>query len=228
MVSTGVSPFLGSTQFGKNARIYKKKFMNDANAMLEIMEACYNAGGRGIEAVLSGAVGDAIKIMKESHSDYIVTCSTFPDPNNPKIDELIEVEPRIIFAHGMVTDKISEKLPKIIEEIESRGVIPGIALHNPVPTLQFAFEYLPQVKVFLTPMNMNGLYMGDQDRLEELVDSTKDKWFIGMKTLSAGRLEPQPAYEYISKHNICAVAIGMVTVEQAEISTKVALEYLQK
>ncbi|MFX1452713.1 MAG: hypothetical protein ACFFCM_17880 [Promethearchaeota archaeon] len=196
--------------------------------MLEIMQACYNAGGRGVEAVLNGAIGDAIKIMKDTHSDYIVTTSTFPDPNNPKIDDLIELEPKIIFAHGMVTDNIGEKLPKLIEEIESRGVIPGIALHNPVPTLQYAFENLPHVKVFLTPMNANGLFMGDKDKLEELVDNTKDKWFIGMKTLAAGRLEPQLAYEFISKHNICAVAIGMVTVEEAETSTKVALDFLQK
>jgi hypothetical protein len=202
--------------------------MNDANAMLEIMEACYKAGGRGIEAVPGGAVCEAIKTMKETHSDYIVTGSTFPGADDPRIDELIEVEAKIIFAHGMVADQMDEKLNKLVEEIESRGVIPGIALHNPVPTLKYALENLPQVKVFLTPMNANGLYMGDIKALEEIVDNTKDKWFIGMKTLAAGKLEPKDAYHYISKHNICAVTIGMVTLEEAEISTKVALEFLQK
>lgn len=201
--------------------------MNDANAMIEIMEACYKAGGRGIEAVPGGAVVDAIKIMKETYSDYVITGSTFPGPD-PKIDDLIDVEAKIIFIHGMVSDKLDDRLDKLVDEIASRGVIPGIAFHNPVPTLEYALENLPQVKAFLTPMNANGLYMGDKEALEKIVDENKDLYFVGMKTLAAGKLDPKEAYEYISKHNICAVAIGMVTVEEAESSTKIALEALQK
>lgn len=201
--------------------------MNDANAMLEIMEACYKAGGRGIEAVPSGAVVDAIKIMKETYSDYVITGSTFPGPD-PKIDDLIDVEAKIIFIHGMVSDKMDDKLHKLVDEVVSRGVIPGIALHNPAPTLEYALENLPQVKTFLTPLNANGFYMGDKEALEKLVDDNKDLYFVGMKTLAAGKIEPKEAYEYISKHNICAVAIGMVTVDEAEISTKTALQALQK
>jgi len=201
--------------------------MNDANAMLEIMEACYKAGGRGIEAVPGGAVIDAIKIMKETHSDYVITGSTFPGPD-PKINDLIDVEAKIIFIHGMVSDKMDDKLNKLVDEVTSRGVIPGIALHKPAPTLEYALENLPQVKAFLTPLNANGLYMGDKEALEKIVDDNKDLYFVGMKTLAAGKLEPKEAYEYISKHNICAVTIGMVTVEEAEASTKVALEALQK
>ena len=202
--------------------------MNDANAMLEIMEACYKAGGRGIEAVPGGSVIDAIKIMKETHSDYVVTGSTFPGPDDPKIDDLVDVEAKIIFAHGMVADKMDERLNKLVEEIESRGVIPGIALHNPVPTLEYALENLSQVKAFLTPVNADGLYMGDKEALEKIVDEHKDLYFVGMKTLAAGKLDPNEAYEYISKHNVCAVTIGMVTVEEAEVSTKIALNALQK
>lgn len=202
--------------------------MNDANAMLEIMEACYKAGGRGIEAVPGGAVIDAIKVMKETHSDYVVTGSTFPGPDDPKIDDLVDVEAKIIFAHGMVADKMDERLHKLVEEIESLGVIPGIALHNPAPTLEYAIENLPQVKAFLTPLNANGLYMGDKEALEKIVDEHKELYFVGMKTLAAGKLDPKEAYEYVLNHNICAVTIGMVTVEEAEVSTKIALEALQK
>ena len=201
--------------------------MNDANAMLEIMEACYKAGGRGIEAVPGGAVIDAIKIMKETHSDYVITGSTSPGPD-PKIEDLIDVEAKIIFIHGMVSDKMDDRLDKLVDDVASRGVIPGISLHNPVPTLEHALENLTQVKAFLTPMNANGLYMGDKEALEKLVDDNKNLYFVGMKTLAAGKLEPKEAYEYISKHNICAVAIGMVTVEEAEASTKVALGALKK
>ena len=217
---------MGAAQFGKNARIYRKKFMNDVDAVLEILEACYKAGGRGIEIVPIGKIGKATKIMKETHNDFVVTGSTFPGPD-PLIEDLIDIDAKIIFAHGIVSDKKDDKLVKMVDDIKSRGVIPGIAAHNPVSTLEYALENLPDVKVFLIPFNKRGMFMGYKKKLEEIVDNTKNCSFVGMKTLAAGKLDPKKAYEYISKHNICAVTIGMVTTEEAEISTKIALEALR-
>jgi len=68
--------------------------------------------------------------------------------------------------------------------------------------------------------------MGNKQRLEEMVDRLDQYSFIGMKTLAAGKLDPEEAYSYIQKHNICAVAIGMVSTSQAEESTKIALSVL--
>jgi hypothetical protein len=226
-VSTGTSPFFGPPTFGDRATAYREKFMTNADAMLEIMEACYEAGGRGIEAVPGGAVCQATKIMKETHSDYVVTGSTLPGPN-PNIEDLIDVEAKIIFVHGAYSDKKDETLLKLLEDISSRGVIPGIATHNPLSTIDYVFENAPEVKAFLIPFNANGFMMRDKKALEDLVDTHKNHYFIGMKSLDTGRLEPQKAFEYISQHNICAVAIGMVEVEEALASTKIALGALQK
>ncbi|TFG24558.1 MAG: hypothetical protein EU529_04100 [Promethearchaeota archaeon] len=195
--------------------------------MLEILEACYKAGGRGIEIVPVGKISEATKIMKETHNDFVVTGSTFPGPD-PLIEDLIDIEAKIIFAHGIVSDKKDDKLVKMVDEIKSRGVIPGIAAHNPVSTLEYALENLPDVRVFLIPFNKRGMLMGNKRNLEEIVNNTKNCSFVGMKTLAAGKLDPKKAYEYISKHNISAVTIGMVTTEEAEISTKIALEALSK
>ncbi len=226
-MSVGTSPFLGASQFGKNARIYRKKFLNNADAVLEILEASYEVGGRGIEIILAGKVTEAAKIMAETHNDFIITGSTFPGPD-PLIKELAELGAKIIFAHGMVADKVDEKLEKLIDEIESMGITPGIAAHNPVSTLEYAFENLPNVKAFLIPFNAQGMFMGEQKKLEKIVDSHKNHHFIGMKTLAAGKLDPKQAYEYISKHNICCTTIGMVSVEEARESTKMALKSLKK
>ena len=201
--------------------------MNDKDAVLEILEACYEAGGRGIQLIPAGKVSEAAKIMAETHDDFIITGSTFPGPD-PLIDELAELDAKLIFAHGMVSDKKDEKLEKLIDEIESRGIIPGIAAHNPVSTLEYSFEKIPAVKAFLIPFNAQGLFMGDQKKLEMIVDSHKNHHFVGMKTLAAGKLDPNQAYDYISKHNICSATIGMVTVEEAKISTEIALRILQK
>jgi putative N-acetylmannosamine-6-phosphate epimerase len=201
--------------------------MTNRDAILEILEACYEAGGRGIEAVPGGAVCEAIKIMKETHDDYVVTGSTLPGPNL-NLEELIDVDAKIIFVHGASSDRKNDKLLNILEDISSRGVIPGIATHNPISTINYVFENAPSIKAFLIPFNANGFLMQKKEDLEELVNKCKDCYFIGMKTLDAGRLDPKKAFKYIAQHNICAVAIGMVEVKEAQISTRIALEALQK
>ncbi len=193
--------------------------------MLEILEASYEVGGRGIQLIPGGKITNAAKIMVETHSDFVITGSTFPGPD-PLIKELAELGAKIVFAHGMVADKKDEKLEKFIAEIESMGIIPGIAAHNPVSTLEYAFENLPNVKAFLIPFNARGYLMGNQKELENQVNNHKDHHFIGMKTLAAGKLNPKKAYEYISKHNICCTTIGMVSVDEARESTELALKYL--
>jgi putative N-acetylmannosamine-6-phosphate epimerase len=227
VVSMGTSPFFGPPTFGNRAQAYREKFMNNADAMLEIMEACYEAGGRGIEAVPAGGVCEATKIMKETHTEYVVTGSTLPGPN-PNVEDLIDIDAKIIFVHGAYSDRKDEKLIKLLEDISSRGIIPGVATHNPLSTIDYIFENASEVKVFLIPFNVNGFMMGHKNVFEDLVDSHKNHYFIGMKTLDTGRLNPQKAFEYISKHNICAVAIGMVDVEEAQITTRIALNALQK
>jgi len=201
--------------------------LHNTEAVLEILEACYEAGGRGIELVPAGKVSEAARIMAETHDDFIITGSTFHGPD-PLIEELAKLEAKLIFAHGMISDKKDDKLIKLLEDIKSRGIIPGIAAHNPVSTLEYAFEHIPYVKAFLIPFNARGMFMGEQKKLENIVNSHKDHYFIGMKTLAVGKLDPLKAFEYISKHNICCSTIGMVTVEEAKISTEIALNVLQK
>lgn len=226
LVSTGTSPFFGAAQFGRNARVWRKKFLNDKDAVLEILKAAYEAGARGIEVVPGGKVLDAAREMTEAHSDYIITGSTFPGPD-PMINEMIDCDAKLIFVHGMVSDGKDKKLIDLLDEISSRGVIPGIAAHSPITVINWAVENSVNVKAFLIPFNANGLFMDNQKELEVLVNKTKSYTFVGMKTLAAGALKPKPAYEYISQHNISAVAIGMVDVEEAKEAVSIALEALK-
>ncbi|TXT61699.1 MAG: hypothetical protein BAJALOKI3v1_750010 [Promethearchaeota archaeon] len=122
---------------------------------------------------------------------------------------------------------MDERLINLVEEISSLGIIPGVALHNPVKTMKFIIENNLNVKAILVPFNVNGLYMGNKEELEKLVDENDQYSFIGMKTLAVGKLSPQKAYEYIKQHNICAVTIGMVSIEEAKESTQTALNIFQ-
>lgn len=226
IIMTGTSTFAGSAQFGKNARVYRKKFLKNSEAMLEILNASYNAGGRGIHAVELGKIVEASRIMKETHDDFLITASTFPGPY-PMVDNLIDIGAKLIFIHASSADKRDRKLHELIEDISSRGVMVGLAVHNPVSTLTYAFEHLPQIKTFLVPFNANGLYMGNKEEVEQLIDNRKEYFFFGMKTLAAGKLNPKEAFDYVSEHDICAAAIGMVTIEEAETTTKIALDALK-
>jgi len=228
----GTSPFIGAGQFGLKAQVYRKKFLYHTEKMLEILEAAYKAGARGIEVCVEGCIAkgkicEAARIMKETYNDYVVAGSTYPG-SDPFIENLIEIDAKIIFVHAAISDRMSNRLKNLLNDISSRGVIPGIAVHNPISTLEFAFENFNEIKVFLVPFNASGFIMGNQKRLETIIDNKRDCFFIGMKTLAAGGLDPSNAFNYISKHNICSVAIGMVYVQEAEDSTKIALERLTK
>jgi len=165
--------------------------------------------------------------MRDTHTDYVATGSTLPGPN-PNVEDLIDIDAKVIFVHGAYSDRKDEKLLNLLDNISSRGVIPGVATHNPLSTINFIFENAPEVKTFLIPFNANGFMMGNKNLLEKLVDTHENHYFFGMKTLDTGRLNPQKAFEYISQHNICAVAIGMVAVEEAQATTRIALNALQK
>ncbi|MFX1410637.1 MAG: hypothetical protein ACFFA6_09805 [Promethearchaeota archaeon] len=193
--------------------------------MVEILKASYQAGARGIEAIPIGKILDATKIMAETHNDYIITGSTYPGLD-PKIELLIEAGAKLIFVHGMISDTKSKNLLELLDNISNRGLIPGIATHEPIATIKYAIENNLNVKAFLIPFNINGIFMGNAKELEEIVDNSKNYYFIGMKTLAAGDINPKIAYSYISRHNISAVTIGMVTRQQAEESTKIALKAL--
>jgi hypothetical protein len=145
LISVGTSTFLGAGQFGRNASIYCKRFLNNPDAILKILEACYEAGGRGIEVIPAGKITKAVKIFQESHNDFVVSGSTFPGPD-PMIDTLLDINAKIIFVHASVSDQKNQKLYHLLDQVSSQGVIPGIAVHNPVSTLNYVFKNLSEIK----------------------------------------------------------------------------------
>ena len=205
--------------------IWRKRFLNDTKAILEILEASYEAGARGIELIPVGKIIDAAIIMTERHPDYVIIGSTLPSANYG-IKTLIDVNAKIIFIHGNISDQRGKNLIKLIELISDNGILPGIATHDPIPTISYTIKNDLNVRAFLVPFNKIGYLMGNSTELEKLVDSTNNFSFIAMKVLAAGKIKPQEALKYISKHNIDAVSIGMTSSQEASLTTKIALEHL--
>ena len=226
-VTTGTSPFIGAGQFGAKGKKWRRMFLNDSRAMIKILKASYQAGARGIEAIPLGGILKAAKKMKEIHTDYVIAGSTYTGRKSG-INELIEAGARLIFVHGMVSDRKGEKLINLVEKINSRGILSGIATHDPINTINHVRENKVQISSFLIPFNATGKFMQDQERLEAIVDETREYSFIAMKTLAAGKIKPKDAFEYVGNHNIDGASIGMVTEKQARESTQIALKCLQK
>ena len=222
-VSIGTSPFIGAGQFGARGLAWRLKFLNNPELMAYLMEKAYNLGAKGVEIVPVGKIIDAINIMKSNYPDYIVLASTHWSEIN--IQELAEVyKSKVIFLHGNLSDKRNKTMIKnIFNEISSYSVIPGIATHEPVSTLQFIINNNINCDIFLIPFNKAGFLMQNKNKLEDIVDNSNKK-FIAMKPLAAGQLSPQEAFEYISQHNISGVAVGLVYEEEINETVPIAIE----
>ena len=85
---------------------------------------------------------------------------------------------QIIFIHASTSDKKNDELLKLVDEITSRNVIPGIAVHNPVSTLEFALENVKEVQAFLVPFNARGFLMGNRQNLKIWLTIIKKKRFL--------------------------------------------------
>ncbi len=227
IVSIGTSPFMGAGQFGPKAWLWRQKFLDNPENVSELLFATAENGGLGIEIVPVGRISEAIKDVREKFPEFTVTGSTYWE-RPYRIDDLNEIGAEIIFIHGAVADrrKINE-LELLVQKIRALKRIPGIATHEPTKTIPFIEDSGLDCPAILVPFNKTGLFMGDQKLLEKLVDNS-NKFFIGMKTLAAGRIKPEDAYGYIGDHNISAVAIGMVTKEEIKETVPIALKYLSK
>lgn len=128
LVTTGTNPFIGAGQFGYRGIMWRRRFLENTDEMVKILDAGYQAGARGIEAVPVGKILEAAKVMTERYDDYVVTGSTYP-ARDPGINSLMEAGAKVIFVHGMIADLKGRKLLKLLDEVNSLGVIPGIATH---------------------------------------------------------------------------------------------------
>ncbi|MHA1268271.1 MAG: hypothetical protein ACTSPY_00670 [Candidatus Helarchaeota archaeon] len=223
----GTSPFMGAGQFGVKGIEWRYKFLNNPNLMSELMTRAYECGALGVEMVDVGKIFEAIKLVRKKISSYTVIASTHW--SNLNIQKLVDVcKSKVIFLHGSISDKRElETINNFFDQIkEYKNVIPGIATHEPVRTIQFIQENKINCDIFLIPFNKAGFLMDDKRKLEEIVDNNSAS-FIAMKPLAAGRLHPDEAFEYITEHNISGAAIGLVSIKEIEETIPIAINYFK-
>jgi len=190
------------------------------------MEVAYAAGGAGAHIIPEGAIPEAVRMVRGKFFDFIVYGSLLPPKIDEGIEELVSLDSKIIFLHGEISDAGRlEVILDLMEKIKSRGVIPGVATHrNPPDTLKLLVENRIDVPV-LIPFNKLGFAMGNKERLENMVDRGSFQC-IGMKTLAAGMISPDEAFDYVSKHNIKAVTFGAVAEKEVKETIASAFRFL--
>ncbi|NVM53705.1 MAG: hypothetical protein HWN66_08375 [Candidatus Helarchaeota archaeon] len=215
-ITIGTSPFMGAGQFGSLGLKWRAAFFQNAGKMAELMIHSYNEGAKGVEAIPAGQIIKAALIAKEKCPDFTIIASTLWESkkNDFLIEELIKVDAKIIFLHGSISDQRDLNLIKpLLSKIRATDKIPGMATHYPHRTISFIHQNKLDCSAILLPFNVRGEFMGDQNAVEKIVDSL-DYFFVGMKTLGAGKIPPMKAFAYLADHNISAVTIGMVTKEE--------------
>jgi hypothetical protein len=222
-ISIGTSPFMGAGQFGVRGYRWRSEFLHNPELMSKLMIKSYECGAVGIEMVPIGRIPDAIKLVKEKYPDYIVISSTHWSDIN--IEQLAtEYSSTDIFLHGNISDcRNKNQINSLFKEIRSYNVIPGIATHQPYETIKFIQESDLNCEIFLVPFNKMGYLMGNQSRLEKLIDKSSET-FIEMKSLAVGKIPPREAFEYIGKHNISGITVGLVTIEEIMETVPIALK----
>ena len=226
LVSIGTSPFIGAGQFGARAAIWRREFLENPNKMHELMDLACEKGAKGVEVIPVGKIPDAASMTMEKNLDFSVLGSTSWD--SLKIEVLSELKAKIIFVHGSFADRRNKSfLEETFAKIRKAEVIPGIATHEPLRTIPFIIESKLDCPAILVPFNAEGFIMDNKNQLEDLVDKTGDKiFYVGMKTLAAGKVPPKEAYDYISKHEISAITVGLTSKNEISETVPIALKSL--
>ncbi|MBD3230327.1 MAG: hypothetical protein GF329_19265 [Candidatus Lokiarchaeota archaeon] len=227
IITIGTSPFIGAGQFGARGYRWRQKFLNNPELMSELMIKANKYGATGVEMIPIGKIPEAVNLVRKKFPNYVVLSST----HWSKVDiEFLATDcsSALIFLHGNLSDqRNSQLINSYLEQIRNYNIIPGIATHEPLKTLNFVFHEEIKCQVFLIPFNKAGYFMKNQKKLEKIIDNSSRK-FIAMKSLAAGKLNPRDAFEYLASHNISGVSVGLISHKEIKETVPAALEALTK
>ena len=228
LVTIGTSPFIGAGQFGPNAILWRRKFLENLTEMSDLMDFAYEYGARGTEIIPTGKIPEAALTIAEKYPDFSIIGSTGWD--QLRIELLAKLKAKIIFIHGAFSDRRNKQfLETTLNKIRRLGIIPGIATHEPLKTIPFILDEKLDCPAILLPFNSRGYIMGDKMKLEHLINETGEKiFYIGMKTLAAGKISPEEAYSYIKNYEISAITVGLVSKDQIAETVPIALKHLKR
>jgi hypothetical protein len=222
----GTSPFIGAAQFGHRARLYQLDLYNQPENITKIIKKSYELGITGIQLVPYEPVVQALEWAIRDGCELNIVGTVRPECENEDIELLNDLEASSMLIHGAVTDHLNyDFLARKLEDISQTGAIAGLVTHKPFNTTKNLLKshILDLFDIYMVPVNKTGYLMDtdvfmDKERAE-LRDLIKkiDKTIIAKKTMAAGILTPNDAFDYLKTLDyVDLMTVGIASEAEAE------------
>lgn len=222
----GTSPFIAAPQFGHRARLYQLDLYNQPENILKIIRKSYNMGVRGIQVIPYPPVIDAVNWAMEEGFMLNIVGTVRPGKEKEDIKLLSQLDADAMLLHAGITDEYNwESISTHLKQIRDDNSICGLVTHYPFQTTEKLLKSPVRdlFDIYMIPVNKIG-YLMDCDvfmakervKLGDLIKDL-DKTVIAKKTLAAGILTPEDAFNYLKTVDFAdLITVGIASVTEAE------------
>lgn len=221
----GTSPFIAAGQFGHRARLYQLDLYNQPKNILKIIRKSYQLGVTGIQVIPYPPVVEAIKWAGDEGCKLEIVGTVRPDRVQEDIKLLSEMESGAMLLHAMITDRCEwDSMVKHLKSIEEENAVPGLVTHTPFRTTRKLIDSPVHdfFHLYMVPLNKIGYLMDtdvfmEQERAEfRYLIKKLDKRVIAKKTLAAGIIAPDDAFNFIKTLDYAdAITVGIASEAEA-------------
>jgi len=222
----GTSPFTAAPHFGHRTWLYQLDLYNQPENILKVMRKCYDLGVWGIQLIPDPPVVDALSWALEEGCVFSIVGTVRQGEEVKDIKLLSRLGANSMLLQGAITDNYNwETITKYLEAIRDGGSIPGLATNQPFGTTEKLLEspVLDLFDIYMTPLNKLGYLMDTEVFMEkERLEFSKlmhkmDKKVIINRTLAAGILPPEDAFEFLKTVDYAdIITVGVASEKEAE------------
>jgi hypothetical protein len=226
----GTSPFMGlkSAHFGHRSMLYQLDFQDQPENVLKIIRRSYELGVRGIQLIPNPTTVEALKLARDEGCNMDIIGTVRPGKENEDIKLLSEFEASVMVIQDYKGDW--DSLKDELQAVKDENAVAGLATTMPFRTTSKLLEssILDLFDVYMIPLNKMGYMMDcegyspeDRAELQEMIHKL-DKTIIANKTLAAGILRPDEAFDYIKTVDyVDMIAVGIASEVEAEETFKI-------
>jgi len=235
----GTNTFHGFSHFSKARSEWLKRHFTPER-IYEVVKYCVE---QGLNVTVAGKRADYAEILQEVERDtgrhvYYIATPAAPDLEEMKrqIDECADMGAEFCWPHTSWTDSrlvpSEDRIvdgPEVIEHIRKRGMSPGWSTHRP-ETVVISDRAGYDVDGYIQIFNSIGFLCAVETDWERRIIRNTPKPVVAIKPLGSGRIMPPTglAFCYGNIKPIDTVAIGMLSVEEAEEDIAIARQCLSE
>ncbi len=234
----GTSPFVFSTHFGHRAWLYELDFKEQPENVQEVLDCAYNMDVNTILVKNSADLINGLDLSIENGANWSVIGMVNGRNYVEDIEFFSKYNTTTIIIDGLFVDQnIDDNMDKIIDilkYIKQKGYTPAIETRTPFKNIPVISEsdLMDYFDVIMIPLNFYGYMMDcnflndeNKDVIRNMVKNLSKK-VIANRTLAAGILKPQEAYEFISQIDyIDAVCVGVAKTSEVEETIGIVNSY---